>query len=371
LYRKGAIVLKKEYSAVVENVNEISIKEFTIPQIGPDDGLLKVEMAGVCGSDPKIYHGKFGMVEYPLILGHEILGHIEEIGDNLSNRYKVVKGDRVIMEAFAGCGRCEYCLQGLYKFCEHGIGYGIFISSKVPPHLWGAYGEYMYIAPRSVLHKISENILPEAAVLAGAVISNGVAWTRILGEVSIGQTVVIQGVGCQGLASTIVAKESGASPIIVIGKSIDKDRFDLARKFGADYTIDVDKGDVVHKVKEITDGKMADLIIEVTGSPQAVAIDLDLAKKRGTIINAGITGLEKVTPLLVDKIMFKEIRFQGAFSSDYKAYVQAVKIVESKKYPIEKMVTHKYPLDEAEKALKAVAGEIFEEYPIKAVILPR
>ena len=364
-------MLRKEYSAVVENVNEISIKEFTVPRIGPDDGLLKVEMAGVCGSDPKIYHGKFGMVEYPLILGHEILGHIEEIGVNLSNRYKVVKGDRVIMEAMAGCGRCEYCLRGFYKFCEHGMGYGIFISSKVPPHLWGAYGEYMYIAPQSVLHKISEDILPEAAVMAGAVISNGVDWTRNIGEVSIGQTVVIQGVGCQGLASTIAAKESGASPIIVTGKSIDKDRFDLAKTFGADYAIDVDKEDVLKKVGEITDGKMADLIIEVTGSPQAVALDLDLVKKRGTIVNAGITGLGKVTPLFIDKIMFKEIRFQGAFSSDYKAYAQAVKIVESRKYPVEKMVTHKYALDEAEKALKAVAGEIPGEYPIKAIIVPR
>ena len=115
---------------------------------------------------------------------------------------------------------------------------------------------------------------------------------------------------------------------------------------------------------------MADAVIEVTGDPSAIALDPDLVKKKGLIVSAGITGTEKLTPLPMDKIVLKEIRFQGAMSSDYRAYAQAIKLVESQKYPLEKMVTHRYGLDEAEKAVKAVAGEIPGEYPIKAVIIP-
>ena len=247
--KKGVYMAEKEYSAVVEDVGKMFIKEFPIPDIGPYDGLLKVEMAGVCGSDPKVYHGKLRMTEFPFILGHEILGHIEEIGEEAAKRYGVSIGDRVIMEALAKCGHCEYCLEGLYKFCENSIGYGgISGSSKVPPYLWGAYGQYMYIAPGSVLHKVSENIPREAAVLAGAVISNGVAWTRILGQVSIGQTVVIQGVGCQGLASVIVAKESGASPIIVTGRSVDERKLELPGSLALTIPL-MSIGDVVRKLK--------------------------------------------------------------------------------------------------------------------------
>lgn len=143
-------------AAVLVSESKILMREFDKPDISQDDGLLKVEMAGVCGTDPGIYSGKVKYADFPIILGHEILGRIAEIGSKASQRWKVKEGDRVIVEAFIRCGYCSKCLTGDYRFCENGLAYGTFVSAVVPPHLWGAYSEYMYLAPGAIVHKISE-----------------------------------------------------------------------------------------------------------------------------------------------------------------------------------------------------------------------
>jgi len=356
-------------AAVLEGPYKMSIKTLKIPALGPEDGLLRVEMAGVCGTDPKIYHGKV-KVKFPIIPGHEILGYIEEIGEVAAKRYKVNKGDRVIMEAFARCGYCHQCVTGNARFCEDGKIYGFSVSCDTPPYLWGGYAEYVYIAPGSSLHKVSKELPAEAAVLTSAIMSDGIQWGRYHGQISISQTVVINGCGQQGLVATITAKESGANPIIVTGLGVDKERLALAKELGADYTINVEEEDVVERVKEITDGRMADVVIEVTGDPKSVQTSLDLVKIRGTIVNAGLTGTETETPLLLDKITFKEIRFQGVLGSSEEANIAALKLIESRKYPIEKIITHKFPLDKAEEAVRASGGDIEGVYPIKSVIVP-
>jgi alcohol dehydrogenase len=246
---------------VVETPGRMSLWEFDLPRIGPEDGLLKVEMAGVCGSDPGIFQGKAtrGPRHYPLIMGHEIVGHIEEIGEAAAKRHGVIVGDRVIIEYAFGCGECYPCITGNYGQCESFLTYGSMISCKEPPHLWGAYGEYVYIAPRAMVHKVSKTLPPEAAVLICAVLGNAIRWLRMVGGVSIGHTVVIEGPGQQGLAGVIVARESGAQNIIITGLTRDRRRFDLAREFGATHCIDVEKEDPVEVVKEVTAGKMADV----------------------------------------------------------------------------------------------------------------
>jgi alcohol dehydrogenase len=133
--------MRKTIAAVLEQAGKITIKEFPLPSIGPEDGLLKVERAGVCGTDPKIYKGSMKVPRLPLILGHEIVGVIEDIGPEASVKYGVKKGDRVVMEATVRCGYCLYCITGRYKFCEHAKVYGIKSSCADPPFLWGAYSQ--------------------------------------------------------------------------------------------------------------------------------------------------------------------------------------------------------------------------------------
>lgn len=359
-----------EYSAVLTGVRQVAVQEFDIPRVKAEDALLKVEMVGVCATDAKYYEGKRRTDLFPLILGHEILGHIEEIGVVAQERFKVNKGDRVVVDAMIPCGACSYCITGNYKFCEKGMGYGTRLSTKVPPSLWGAYGQYMYLDPRSILYKISENVPAEAAVLVNAAISNGIQWTRIMGGAKIGDVVVIQGTGGQGLSCTLAARESGAATIITTGLARDTRRLNLARDFGADYAINVEEVNIVQFVRELTRGKMADVVVDVTGAPQGMITSVDLVKKGGTLVCAGVSGASTVTGLLLDKFVFNEITLKGVFTSNFEAISTAVKLVESRKYPVEKIVSHKFRLEDAEQALRVVAGLVPESYPTKAVIVP-
>jgi alcohol dehydrogenase len=334
--------------------------------------LLKVEMVGVCGSDPGIYRGKKGRKPrpYPIIMGHEVVGEVAGIGDAAARNHGIQKGDRVIIEYAFGCGHCEACLKGNYTQCEANLCYGSMISCKDPPHLWGGYGEYMYIAPGAIVHKVSKTLPPEAAILVCAVLGNAIKWLRIKGGVSVGDTVVIEGPGQQGLAGVIVARESGAANIIVTGMSIDEARLAMAREFGATYCCNIEKENPVTVVGEITGGKMANIVLEATGHPQGLICSFDLVGTGGTIVVPGLYGMDEEIPLIMDKVIYREARILGVFSHDISSVIPAIKLAESRKYPLERMVTHRFRLEEAERAVQVAGGEVEGEYPIKVVIIP-
>lgn len=364
--------MAKEISVVLEAPRKISIQEFDIPKISPRDGLLKVEMVGICGSDVGYYKGAHKPRVLPLIMGHETLGRIAEIGSEASKAWGVSKGDRVVVESMVRCGECRFCVTGNYRFCTNHIAYGHMVSPTQPPHLWGSYGEYMYLAPGTMVHRISGKVPAEAGILVNAVIANGIQWVRRLAQTTIGDSVVIQGSGPQGLAAVIAAKESGASPIIITGLTSDEEgnRLALAKEFGADYAINVEKEDLVSKVSDLTSGKMADIVVDVTGNPKAVLKSIELVRPQGTILCAGLMGRETVTPIITDLIVTKEVRFQGALSKGVEAVVAALKLVESGKYPVQKMVTHKFPLKEVERGLKTAGGEVPGARQIKVALVP-
>lgn len=362
----------KSKAMVLEAPGRMSLKVFDVPAIGPGDALLKVEMVGVCGSDVGMYHGKKSRKPrpFPIIMGHEMVGEVAEIGDEAALRHGVRKGDRVIVEYAFGCGYCNNCRMGKYVQCESQFCYGSMISCNDPKHLWGAYSEYLYIAPNAVVHRIDRDVPPESAVLISAVLGNAIRWLRIIGGVSIGDTVVIEGPGQQGLAGVVAARESGASNIIVTGTSVDESRMALAREFGATCCCNIDKEDPLQVVSDITGGTMADVVMEVSGRPQGLVTSFDLVGRGGTIVMPGLYGMDTEIPLMMDKVIYKEVRLLGAFSHNMTSVIPAIKLVESKKYALEKMVTHRFPLEEAEKAVRVAGREIEGEDPIKVVIVP-
>ncbi len=364
--------MKTSRAMVLEAPGRMVLREFPLPQIGSEEGLLRVEMAGVCGSDVGMYRGKAGRVSrpYPIIMGHEIIGTIAEIGKETSKRRGLKEGDRAIVEYAFGCGQCFYCMKGDYIHCESFFTYGSMISCKELPHLWGAYSEYLYLPPRARVHKVEKDLRPEIGVLICAVLGNGIRWLQMIGGISAGVTVVIEGPGQQGLAGVVVAKEAGAGKIIITGMSKDRKRLEMAKTFGADVTIDVEKVDPVRAVSEITQGRMADVVMDVTGKPRGAVTAIDLVKKKGTVIIPGLYGMDREVPLVLDKIVYKEVRLQGVFSHDSESVIPAIHLAESGKYPLEMMVTHRFPLEEAEQAVKVAGGEIEGEDPIKVVILP-
>jgi alcohol dehydrogenase len=364
MMRSKAMVLKAPL--------QLEMAEFALPEVGEDDGILKLELIGVCGSDPGIYKGKTRGAPrpYPIILGHEIVGRIEKMGKTAKKRHNVREGDRVIIEYAFGCGNCQPCLSGNYILCEKKYTYGSMISCKEPPHLFGAYSEYLYIHPRAMIHKIPDSISRETGVLISAVLGNGVRWLNTVGNLRLGNAVVIIGPGSQGLAGVIAAKESGAGPIIVIGLSHDAKRLEMAQKFGAHVIVLADKQDCVKQVYDATRGKMADLVMDATGNPAGAVLSLDLAGNGATIVLPGLYGPETKIPLVLDKAILKELKLVGVFSHNFPAVETAIAIAEKKLYPLEEMISHRFPLHQAKEAVELVGGFNNQELPLKVVLDP-
>jgi alcohol dehydrogenase len=354
---------------VLEAPERLVPREFRMPEIHDDDGLLYVELAGICHTDVGLYHGttRYAM---PLILGHEIVGRIARVGPHAARRWGVKEGDRVAVESTVRCGFCRACVEGSYKYCRDGAGYGTRTPADQPPHLWGAYSQYMYLAPGTSMLKVPEGMSTELAMLCTVAIGNGLRWTVLKGGAKVGDAVVIQGVGPIGLACVAAAKEAGAGPIIATGLRSDAYRLKLAREFGADCVVDVESEDVVERVREVTGGELADLVVDVTGSGNAVRTSLKLVRPKGTVVSAGVTGDETLTPLPLDALLYKEIHVQGVFSYDNDAMRRALKLAQRGKYPFEKLVTHKFPLERAEEAVKTAGRELPGVEPIKVALVP-
>lgn len=357
-------------AAVVERPNHIALREFPLPEIGDDEGLLKIEMAGACGTDYKIYDGRVAMAPLPIIMGHEILGRIAKLGANAAKRWRVREGDRVVVEGSIGCLLCANCRAGNYRFCKENKGYGVRHGCAEPPHLWGAFAQYMYLAPGSLVHPVSEKLSPEAGCMITAVISNGVYWARWLGKVKIGDTVLVQGVGQQGLSCIVGAKESGATTIIATGLRRDARRLELARRFGADVVINVEDEDLTRRLLETTRGELPDVVLDVTGSPAALVTSMRLTKPQGVMVSAGLTGRQTLTQFPMDEFVLKEMTMVGAMSKPTEAVLATRNLLEKGRYPVEEMVTHRYRLEQTEECIRAIAGKVEGTYPIKAVIVP-
>lgn len=355
-------------SAVLKSVRQMEIQEFPVPEIKDDDALLRVEMVGVCGTDTHMYKGE-STNAWPIIMGHEFVGHIEEIGAFKAKISGCKKGDRVVVESRFGCGACEPCIQGKYNRCVDQLGYGFQISCDTPPYLWGAYGEYVYLPKRAILHKIDEDVPAEAAVLTCAVLGDSVRWLSHIGGVSLGDTVVILGTGQQALGGIVVAREAGASTVIVTGTDSDTERFKMAKRLGADYLINVDQEDEAEAVRRITNGRKADIVFDCSGSVKAMARSTEMVKKGGVIVTPGMYGGKK-TPVDFDAVVFNEIEIRGAHTHNISSVNTAINIINSRKYPLEEIVTHVYGLEEAELAVQVAGYEVKGESPIKVVIDP-
>jgi alcohol dehydrogenase len=276
----------------------------------------------------------------------------------------------VTVETSVPCWACEYCLTGAYRFCRTKRGYGMRLSIDEPPSLWGGMAELMYLAPGSVVHRVAENLSPKVAVVA-SVFANAIQWLRYHAELGIGETVVIQGAGPQGLAATVIARESGASKIIVTGLARDAARLKLACEFGADHTIVADEGDLVARVRELTDGRFADVVLDVTGSPGAVRSSVELLRPQGRLVLGGLSGNDTETSLRLDQIVWKEIRLQGVFVKGAAAIAAANRLLGARGhlYPLERLISHVYTLELASEAVMAAGGDAGDDF-IKAAVMP-
>jgi threonine dehydrogenase-like Zn-dependent dehydrogenase len=200
--------------------------------------------------------------------------------------------------------------------------------------------------------------------------ANGFQWAIRRGGVKMGDYVLIQGPGQQGLSCTFAARHAGAAKIFISGIGRDQPRLELAKKFGAHRTINVDEESIVDVIRRETNGEMCDVVVDVSGNPQAILTSVDCLHRQATMVLAGLTGDTTITPMLMDKLVWGEIKLQGCFTADNDATEAALRIIEATKFPVEQMVSHVFPLSETEKCIRAVGGEIQGLFPTKALISP-
>lgn len=350
------------------------IKRLPLPTIEPDDGLLAVEACGLCGTDWEFYTRRRGAQLGPLILGHEVVGRVLSLGARAAQRWKVKPGDRIAVEEFLPCGHCEFCFAGRHVLCEATdsrsekafLRYGA-TPTAVPPGLWGGFSEVLYLHPHALVHRLSDDLSPDLATLF-IPISNGVRWVLKEGRPPLGGTVVVIGPGAHGLGCVIAALEGGAGRVIVIGRSPGA-RLEAAEALGA-VAIAATRADVIAEVREATGGEMADLIIDLApGATDTVETALALARKGGTILLAAPKHGQPIAGFQNDTVVRKELTVKGIRGHDYQSVEQALRIIRSGKYPLQRLRTHQFPLAEVDRALRMV-GERTDPSAIHVAVTP-
>lgn len=359
-------------AAVQVGPRQIEIREFPRPKIGPDDGLLRVEANGICGSDVEMYKGHMRAGGPPFVPGHEPLGVIEEIGDRAAERWGVKPGDRVALEVIVPCRSCHACLTGRYQsYPNRTVGHGV-TPVDVEPGIWGGLAEHLYLSPGAVLHPVDGTLPAELAAMFNP-LGAGVRWACHLGGVRLGDTVLVLGAGQRGLACVIAARCAGAGTIIVTGLESDRHKLALAREFGADHTLVVDGDDAedtVERVRDITGGAMADVVLELTPMATGPVTDALLAARHGgRVVLAGLKGGKQV-PLQTDLVINRALTVVGAFGVDATAYAEAISIIESRRFPLEKLHTHTFGLDDTALAMEVLAGEVRGEQAVHVSVHP-
>src|SRR5471030_1369263 len=354
--------VEKVLAAVRTGPGKTEIREFPMPDIPEDSALLKMEVAGICGTDVKLY--KTPPSSAPVITGHENIGTNAKAGGGVAGRKGVKEGDLVFVDHYVMCGKCEWCHAGQYRHCENtnwrtnpdAIRYG-YTSAEKAPHLWGGFAQYVYLPWNSVIHHVPKGVTPELAGLVTPM-ANGVEWSLFDGGVGYNSSVLIQGPGQQGLSQTVICKQAGASLVIVTGTSKDAARMEVAKALGADYVIDVQKEDPLARIMEITGGKGVDVSLDCTAGAGTIPVLLGieaLKRKGGTIVVQGELAAFPNFP--IGRVTVKFITLKSARGHSYKACELALRQLASKRFPLEKVTTHTFGLKDVDLAIRSVGNE--------------
>jgi threonine dehydrogenase-like Zn-dependent dehydrogenase len=355
-------VTESVLAAVKIGPGTTELREMPMPRVAADAGLLRIEAAGICGSDARSYP-KPSRHRQPHVMGHENVGRVIAVGPDASRRWGVREGDRVALEEYLPCGECEMCRAGEHRFCEqtniHRGGVAIRYGStplSVPPGLWGGYSEVLYMHPSSIVHPLDERT-PAALAALALPIANGVQWAGVEGGAAPGRSVLILGPGQQGLGCVIGARESGADLVIVAGRSRDAGRLEVARALGADHTIDVDAEDAVARVMTITGGRGVDLVIDTAAANDVtMRAALGAVKDKGGVILVAAGGMDQtLSEFPVGIVKRKYATLKGVRGHGHDAVRRAIALIASGRHRLELMATHQRPLDRVDEALRLAA----------------
>lgn len=320
------------------------VKYMQVPDPKPKAGevLVKMRAAGLCGADILLYdwtyRGKRPVVP-PLILGHEGVGEILEVGAGVEC---VVVGDRVAMQSILGCGKCPSCQRGHTHLCGAWAHLGMTYD--------GLFAEYL-VVPAEACHKLPDSVSDEEGAFLEFI--SCVAHTDEKAPFRLGETVVIVGPGPFGLLNLQGAKSAGASRLIVTGLDRDSERLEIARRMGATHTVNAEREDPVRAVLDLTAGHGADMVIEAGGTADSVTQALRMARPDGRVVLLGYAGAAEIAPL---SIVRSDLTIFGVVASKHQHYQKALRWMEAGLVRAEPLITHRMTLDDFDEAVDLFRG---------------
>ena len=321
----------------------VEFTEVPKPRINSDEVLIEVKAAAICGSDLGIYDytSAYSKMKLPVVMGHEFSGRIAQTGPQVKG-YAV--SDRVISESVKACGTCEFCRSGHQNLCDASTLFGI--------HTDGGIAEYISV-PYKLLHRLPSELSYDAGALIEP-LSNALHFVKDCTPVRLGDFVVVQGCGPIGLFSAQLFRLAGAE-VIVSGVGVDTERFKIAESLGLE-TVNVEKEDLAATIMERTGGKGADTTLVATGAPPAIAQAAQIVKKRGQITVIGIFGRSVEVPMT--QIVRREITLAGAYDAKPENFDQSIVLANSGVINVEKLITHRLPLEKANEAFEAAKSRV-------------
>lgn len=337
-----------------KGVGHVELQERPVPQVaGPDDVLIEVEAAGICGTDIHILHDTFPYWP-PVVLGHEFAGRVVEVGPEVTT---VAVGDRVVGEPHTrACGKCYLCRTGNRQICpaKRSPGWGID----------GAFARYL-VMPDVLLHKIPDGVTADEAALVEPA-ANVVQDVLLRTGVEAGDVVVVLGPGPIGLVAAQCARIGGAKAVVVAGTGKDDQlRLPTARKLGFEHAVNVEREDLPELVARLSAGRGADLLVECSGAEPAINQAVRLIRKQGRVCVIGMTGREKIS-FTWDAAIFKDCRIDFHISTGYECWDRTIALVASGQLDLASLITHREPLENWQK----VFDDVEHQRGLKALLIP-
>ncbi len=316
--------------------NEIALIEMPPPVRGKGMARIKIKAAGICGSDINAYRGANPLVSYPRVIGHELAGEIEEVDADDPNGWK--PGDRVVVDPYLYCGQCYPCSIGRTNCCEQLKVLGVQTD--------GGMAE-SFVHPAKMLVRIPDEVPWTLAPIAEPLTISLHAIHR--GKLHKGMHMVIIGAGTIGVLTALAARTYGAEPILI---DIVQQRLAFAQELGIAHTINSGTQDVCEKIRSLTKGRMAEVVLEASGANRAIRQTLDIVAHAGTVV---LTGWPKEHTLLpTDLITKKEIDICGSRTSAGE-FEEALQLIAGKKVDAQAILSKVIPVTQVPAAVRELS----------------
>jgi alcohol dehydrogenase len=327
-------------ATVFHGAKEIRVEEVPRPHAGVGEAVIRITLTTICGTDLHIVRGEYP-VRPGLVIGHEPVGVIEELGDGVTG-YEI--GDRVLVGAITPCGQCRACLSGQLAQCGHGHGYEAIGGWRFGNTVNGAQAEYLLVPyAQANLAKIPDELTDEQVVLLADIASTGFSGAES-GNVRLGDSVVVFAQGPIGLCATAGAKLMGAS--LIIGVESDPTRAAMARKMGADVVLNQKEVDVISEVKRLTDGG-ADVAIEALGIQETFENSLRCLRPGGTLSSLGVYSGKLQVPYDAFAAGLGDYKIVTTLCPGGKERMRRLmNLVQSGRFDPTPLLTHRFPLDQ-------------------------